>query len=133
MKFLGKEFEVKVESRRTVEYVRCDKCNKKILPAKFLEPQSSYFRAHTWHDDWGNDSIESHEYKDLCADCVKSFVERFIDNASGTDQLELSYEYLSQNETERSIMLRASGFKTVDDDFGVEAADNPELLKGGAE
>lgn len=117
MKFLGKEFEVKVEGRREVKYIRCDMCNKKILPTKFRTPQSSYFRAHTWHDDWGNDSIESHEYKDLCADCTKIFVDNFIDQATGTDQIELSYEYLSQNETEPSVMIRAVGCKAVSDDF----------------
>lgn len=101
MKYLGEETEVKVvtKSVRKVEYMRCDGCGKKITPNSWRTKENSYVHIHTWHNDWGNDSCESHEYKDYCKECAKFFVMKYIDEMDGTEELELSYEHIGSNET----------------------------------
>ena len=63
--------ERKEVTRTTVESVitgrKCDVCGEDVLPAKSnatVIEQFNYFVIHTWHHDWGNDSIDSHEYFD---------------------------------------------------------------------
>lgn len=52
---------------------------KKIPCCEYDDDRSEYFKVHTWHNDWGNDSVDSHEYFDLCKDCIKEFVVNYID------------------------------------------------------
>ena len=74
MKYLGKETRVIQRIEREIEYIRCDKCHKKILPGDYDDEKSCYIQIHNWHNDWGNDNIESHEYADYCKDCAKDIV-----------------------------------------------------------
>ena len=101
MIYLGEETtrEVVKQTVRKIEYIRCDKCNKKILPSKYREEKSSYIHIHTWHNDWGNDSIDSHERNDYCKDCAKEVVAEYISRARGTEELELENKYLFESET----------------------------------
>lgn len=100
MKYLGEETtrEVVKKKVRKVEYIRCDKCNKKILPSKYREEKSNYIHIHTWHNDWGNDSIDSHERNDYCKECAKQVVAEYISTARGTQELELENKYLFESE-----------------------------------
>lgn len=118
MKYLGEEKTVKVTTKRirNVEYIRCDRCKKKIYPSKYRNKDSEYVNVHTWHNDWGNDSIDSHEYFDLCKDCAKEFVAEYIDDLSGTEELELSYEHLSENETFDGFDSWEDGYKLAERD-----------------
>lgn len=101
MKYLGEETtrEVVKQTVRKVEYIRCDKCNKKILPSKYREKKNNYIHIHTWHNDWGNDSIDSHKRNDYCKDCAKQVVAEYISTSNGTEELELQNEYLFESET----------------------------------
>ena len=101
MKYLGEETtrEVVKQTIRKVEYIRCDKCQKKIMPAKYREEKNNYIHIHTWHNDWGNDSIESDKRNDYCKDCAKQVVAEYISTSSGTQKLELQNKYLFENET----------------------------------
>lgn len=96
MKYLGKEtqVEVKTKSVRKIEYVRCDGCGKKILPGGYSTEKNEYVSIHTWHNDWGSESVESHEYNDYCKECAKSFVSTYIDEMHGTEELELKHRHL---------------------------------------
>lgn len=59
---------------------KCDICGKSILPMEYAG--YNYFCITTHHSDWGNDSIDSWEYKDACCpDCVMSFTESYIRKA----------------------------------------------------
>lgn len=102
MKFLGPEqkVEVKTKSIRNVEYLRCDKCNKVIFHGQYLHDECKYIKVHTWHSDWGNDSIDSHKYRDLCPECACEYVSDYIKNASGTEELELENRYLHNEKCE---------------------------------
>jgi hypothetical protein len=122
MKYLGEEIkkEIVTKSIRDVKYIRCDCCRKKILPNKYRDEKSSYFRIHTWHNDWGNDSIDSHEYRDFCKDCAREFVDDYISHAGGSDELELQHEYLYENEA----------YDGLDDGYALVENDRTEWLKG---
>ena len=59
---------------------KCDICGKQIERIKYYG--YNYFLIHTWHNDWGNDSIESHEYMDACCpECVMKFAESYLSDA----------------------------------------------------
>ena len=59
---------------------KCDICGKPIEELRHYG--YNYFLIHTWHNDWGNDSIDSHEYKDACCpECVIKFTESYISDA----------------------------------------------------
>lgn len=118
MKYLGEEkkVEVKTVNERRIEYIRCDECGKKILPYKYNSEQGQYVHIHTWHSDWGNDSIDSHEYNDYCPECAKEVVTEYIAKMSGSEELELSNEYLGSNEIHRGGVSPWGGYKLVSDD-----------------
>lgn len=101
MKYLGEKSTKEIVKKiiRKVDYIRCDKCNKKIMPSKLnLQKESNYIHVHTWHYDWGNDSIESHKHKDYCRDCAKQVVLEYVSNLSGTEHLELQNRYLLKDQ-----------------------------------
>lgn len=58
----------------------CDVC-KKVF-AKSTDPdykRIDYFRIHTCHNDWGNDSVESHTYYDACCrQCTRKIIDDFL-------------------------------------------------------
>jgi len=81
---------VKIVERKEVTHVtvdeviigrKCDICGKNIEKANDLKDYN-YFVIHTWHNDWGNDSIDSHEYYDACCpECVMKFTKEYIEKS----------------------------------------------------
>ena len=72
-----KDYEIKthtVTEKVLVKETRyCDICKKEI------ENNKSYWRLTTHHNDWGNDSIDSYEYKDICSSsCLNKEIEKYI-------------------------------------------------------
>ena len=123
MKYLGEEkhVEIKTVSERQLEYVRCDKCHKKITPCRYKEDQNRYVNVHTWHNDWGNDSIESHRYHDYCPECAKEVVAEYIEKMDGTEELELSNEYVFTGEGYRGYTgIGDDGYRLVVNDREVK-------------
>lgn len=121
MKYLGEEktVEVKTVLERKIEYIRCDKCNKKILPFRYQNCSNQYVNIHTWHSDWGNDSIDSHEYHDYCPECAKEVISEYIDEMSGSEELELSNEYLFEETMRRgNVTICTNGYDLVERDKG---------------
>lgn len=58
----------------------CDICNKEI------EKGHGYWDVHTCHNDWGNDSCESHEYFDVCSiECLKVKFNEYAEESSNDD------------------------------------------------
>ena len=99
MKLVSKKTEeiVKAEVRK-VTGVRCDICGKvlryKYRPnSDFLEERPKYFRVMTGHHDWGNDSCDSIEHKDICLGCITDFISDYLSNASGTEYVDISTEW----------------------------------------
>jgi DNA-directed RNA polymerase subunit RPC12/RpoP len=94
MKYLGQEQEVEIVVKRQIKYIRCDRCGKKIIPKQYKTDENQYIHVHTFHNDWGHDSVESHTFNDYCVECAKIVVAEYISNIGGTDELELSNEHL---------------------------------------
>ena len=58
---------------------KCDICGKSIEKTGAFY---NYFVIHTWHHDWGNDSIESHRYKVACCpECVMKFTQEYVEES----------------------------------------------------
>ena len=60
---------------------RCDACGKNIPPISksFPREHTPYYEIKTHHNDWGNDSIESYEYKDACSlECALKICQEYI-------------------------------------------------------
>lgn len=71
MKYYGKPIIEKIEHRK-VEYLRCDKCKKKIT--------DGYYEVTTGHNDWGNDSCDSIRDYDICPNCIEEFTTDYLKN-----------------------------------------------------
>lgn len=77
---------MKITERKKVTHVeieeviigrKCDVCGSSITGSE--REGYNYFLIHTWHNDWGNDSVDSHEYMDACSpECVMKFTEEYI-------------------------------------------------------
>jgi hypothetical protein len=101
LKHYGKPYSKTVVTKQyhDIEFITCDKCKKRILPNGRIGKDSQYVEVHTWHNDWGNDSCESHEYKELCRECAAKYVNEYVAKISGSEELELENCYLTK-ETE---------------------------------
>ena len=74
---------------------KCDICGKNIEKPRG-ERNYNYFVIHTWHSDWGNDSIDSHQYYDACCPkCVMKFTKEYIEQSfserTNTKEIEISH------------------------------------------
>ena len=71
--------------------ITCDICGKVICDFDATSPSSSagesaeYFALTTGHHDWGNDSPDSIEHKDICSDdCVKTALIDYFKESEGS-------------------------------------------------
>jgi hypothetical protein len=80
-----KEYETKthmVTEQVLIKETRCcDVCGKEIKSENsFKKP---YWSLTTHHNDWGNDSIESYEYYDVCSkDCLKQKFDEYVEDSN---------------------------------------------------
>ena len=79
-----------VQRKRMITGVKCDICGK-IVPIK-KGNDSRYFRV-TGHNDWGNDSCESVEGKDICPECIADFTSKYLQNVQGSDYINIDTNY----------------------------------------
>ena len=86
----------------TVVERKCDICKRMIEPIEIVNwggkqgKLYNYFTIHTWHNDWGNDSVDSHEYLDACRpECVMQYVAEYIGESYkhevNTHEIEISH------------------------------------------
>ena len=58
-----------------------------------------YFTVIIGHSDWGNDSYESEEYKDICSDaCASKEFNRYIHGSSDTKYIKFEQETYDEND-----------------------------------
>lgn len=79
----------------------CDVCKKKLeqnIPLGYDSDGNqrlyyNYFCVTTHHHDWGNDSIESYKYYDICSvECLQEFITTFWKkhfNVNNTHEMEI--------------------------------------------
>lgn len=62
-------------TKKTLVKLECDVCKKDIT-----DPQNGYYyKVTTSHNDWGNDSCESYEYRDICSDeCLQEDFKSYL-------------------------------------------------------
>lgn len=75
-------------TRECIVGKKCDVCGKEIpptaVPHEYGEPVYDYYEVTTYHNDWGNDSIDSYESRDACSpDCASKLWEEYIHNSAG--------------------------------------------------
>lgn len=94
---LSETTETVVKIKRKVTGIKCDICEK-IIPVN-RGRESMYFEVYTGHNDWGNDSCESLETKDVCPDCINKFTTEYLQHAPGTSRyIEIITTYASSYE-----------------------------------
>lgn len=68
----------------------CDICKKTIreendYKSEFRTKMSHFYEVSTHHNDWGNDSIESYQYYDICSEeCLFKFLKKYFDGQDAT-------------------------------------------------
>lgn len=68
----------------------CDICKKIITDEKDYESSyrtrmSHYYEVETHHNDWGNDSIDSYNDKDICSEeCLFNFLKKYFNGEDAT-------------------------------------------------
>ena len=80
-KYDVKKMLVEQEIKKTIGYV-CDVCEKdiKINEVSAWDNSNIYkgFEVKVGHHDWGNDSVESIEYRHICEECLTKDVENYF-------------------------------------------------------
>ena len=76
---------VKEVEEKDFEICKCDICNSAIYDTskdnKSSSNQDTYYHTKTYHHEWGNDSIDSIEIKDICSDkCLLDYINNFYLN-----------------------------------------------------
>lgn len=83
---------------RKLEGIKCDICHNELrVPyskdGQCTRPYPQYFKVTTGHNDWGNDSIDSIQVRDMCPECALSFVKSYLEFANGTDYIEIETKH----------------------------------------
>ena len=90
------------------EIVVCDVCNKEVPYAgNFAYELCRYYKIRTGHYDWGNDSCDSVEYRQVCSEeCLLKAVNGWLkdkDNKkSDTAYIEINKEYIARKKEKKN-------------------------------
>lgn len=89
--------------RTYLSYVCCDQCKKTIETGYDVgkgKCSAEYFEVTTGHNDWGNDSCDSWKELYLCRDCMKDFVNKYLDSMQGSMEIEVKRHVASEYDYE---------------------------------
>lgn len=77
-----------IMEKNLVTGITCDECKQKIRASQ------DYFEVNTYHDNWGRDSIDSHEHFDICdRECLIIHMEYYYKQNTGS-----GYHYKVESE-----------------------------------
>ena len=99
--------EKEVKEKKTIttdvvigQEIYCDECGRLIFRKKnkqIVYCIGDYWELTTGHHDWGNDSIDSIEYFDLCSkECCTTRFKDYIQCCQGTKYFELEHQVRSR-------------------------------------
>ena len=77
---------------------KCDVCGADILPTSrnFPREEKTFYEILTYHNDWGNDSVESHSHYHACSiSCAMKFTAQYLaENYNGINStaIEITHE-----------------------------------------
>ena len=86
------EYKIAMVEQKTpyLKTIKCDRCGKivgRIYCGEFRMNRKykdlSYYHVVTGHNDWGNDSIDSLESKDICPSCLINEYSDYVDRSTG--------------------------------------------------
>lgn len=94
--------EVVVKTICKVVGVKCDICGRIIeSPSienryKWMDDDYKYYAVMTGHKDWGNDSCDSIQHRDICPNCINKFVSDYLNdkNAYRSAYIEIETEHV---------------------------------------
>ena len=86
-----KEAKEIIKTKNIIKEISCDQCSKIICDSHTSKDDTvSFFTAHTFHNDWGNDSVDSHNYIDFCGlECLLQYTKDYFKESEGTESLEV--------------------------------------------
>lgn len=86
-----KEVKEIIKTKNITKEISCDQCLKVICDSDTNKDSTlSFFTGHTFHNEWGNDSIDSHNYIDVCGlDCLLKYTKGYFKESEGTESLEV--------------------------------------------
>lgn len=86
-----KEVKEVIKTKKIIKEISCDQCSKVICDSHSNKDDTvDFFTAHTFHNDWGNDGIDSHEYIDICGlDCLLEYTKGYFKESVGTEHIEI--------------------------------------------
>lgn len=87
--------EVVTRKKTKIMSVKCDRCGKEILPKPYRDrdDSSKYYKVTTGHHDWGNDSCDSIEHRDICHQCIGNFTTEYFQDGRDTAYIEIETAY----------------------------------------
>ena len=100
MEVISKETKEVVKAQvRELKAVRCDVCGKDlptevIAAGTHIKTRPMYFAVKTGHYDWGYESCESIEHRDICPDCIHDFVSGYLSEAYSTQYIEIETKHV---------------------------------------
>ena len=65
-------------TKRKLTGIKCDNCENVVPAGKYNTDENEFYRVTTGHREWGNDSIDSISYYDICPCCIKRFVMDYL-------------------------------------------------------
>lgn len=86
---------------RVLEGIKCDICGT-VIPAKEWgrSSENRYFEVCIGHHDWGNDSIDSVKYMDICPECISKYMTEHVNNVKGSEYINIETAYCHQRDVE---------------------------------
>lgn len=90
-----KEYKIteKITEIKSIAGIKCDICKKEI--------SGKYWNLTTYHNDWGNDSVDSYSHSDLCSrECINKALDKYIEDCedSITHCFELEQDFYKKPE-----------------------------------
>ena len=79
--------------------VICDICGERLGRNLFDKRRGKaydYFRVTTGHHDWGNDSIDSIEHRDVCTKCLYTMFNEYLIHTKGennSNYIDIEHEF----------------------------------------
>lgn len=96
----GESREKVVSIRYAVNGIKCDCCGNIIKPPEernqFIQntDRYKYYEVTTGHHDWGRDSVDSIQHRDICPGCILKFTSNYLRKGGQTSYIEIEPAYL---------------------------------------
>lgn len=84
-----KETKQVVAETVVAKITKCDVCGKIICDSRHVhdilrDKVQDHYELSEWHNDWGNDSVDSIETFDICSkECLRKKFEAYVEESSG--------------------------------------------------